>query len=106
VRKQELTDNSGRWFDMDSAKVYLEAVMLAPDGTPVSRAAGNSWEHETLYLTTHGTFVMHFADEHNPTLNQFVEWDVKKAVKWLLANGHGAEVIKMDLESEERQLEL
>ena len=106
MRKQELTDNSGRWFDVDTARIFQEAIVLAPDATPVSRAAGNSWEHETLYLTLEGTFVMHFADDHNPTLNQFVEWNVKRAVKWLLSNGHGAEVMKMGLESEEQQLEL
>jgi hypothetical protein len=108
MRKQELTDNSGRWFDIESAKIYTEAIIMASPSscTGVSRATGNSWEHETLYLTMHGAFIMHFFDEHNPTLSQFIEWDVNTAVKWLLSNGHGGEVRKLELQNEEKQFEI
>jgi hypothetical protein len=106
MNKASLADNSGRWFDIDSAREWPESVMLASDGTPVSRASGNSWEHETLYLTSHGSFVMHFFDEHNPSLSQFVECDPKKAVKWLLSNGYNDDVAKLDLANEEKMYEM
>ncbi len=106
MNKVPLNDNSGRWFDLQSARSWPEAVMLASDGTPVSRATGNSWEHETLYLTTHGSFVLGFFDEHNPSHTQFVEWDQTRAVKWLISNGYGDQVAKLELEAEEKHLEI
>lgn len=106
MNKVSLSDNSGRWFDADSAKKWPEAVMLAEDGTPVSRATGNSWEHETLYLTKYGSIVMHFFDEHNASHSQCVEWDPQKAVKWLVANGYNDDVTKLDLASEAKQFEI
>lgn len=104
--KVSLTDNSGRWFDKDSAKEWREAVILADDGTPVSMATRNSWEHETLYLTKAGSFVMWFFNEHNHSLSQYVEWDEDKAAKWLLANGHNDDVVKLDLTNQERRYEI
>ena len=74
--------------------------MVADDGTPISRATRNSWEHETLYLTSYGVFVMHFFSKHNPTLVQFVEWDLERAVKWLLSNGYFEDVKKLELARE------
>lgn len=96
MRKITLTDNSGRWFDLDAARRWDEATIQADDGTPISRATGSSWEHETLYLTSNGTFVMHFFTEHNPTLPSFVEWEPRQAVQWLLANGYPDDVAKLD----------
>lgn len=94
MRKITLFDGTGRWFDIDSAKKFDERGMLADDGTFVSLATGNSWEHETLYLTTNGTYVMFFADDRNPSLSQFVEYDAEKAVQWLLQNAYPDEVAK------------
>ena len=91
MNRVSLNDNSGRWFDLDAANRWDEAIMRADDGTPISRATRNSWEHETLYLAQ-GAFIMHFFNERNPSLSQFVAWDDKKAVQWLLANGHGNDI--------------
>jgi hypothetical protein len=91
-----LADNSGRWFDIDAARRFDEKGMLAEDGTFVSLASGNSWEHETLYLTTNGTYIMHFFNDHNPSLSQFQLYDEEKGVQWLLRNGYADDVKKHD----------
>jgi hypothetical protein len=88
MRKVTLTDNSGRWFDVDAARRWDEAAIMADDGTPISRATGNSWEHEALFLTTKGTFIIHCYNDRNRSLDSFAEYDPKEAVKWLLANGY------------------
>jgi len=93
-----LTDNSGRWFDKDRAKVFHASAVLADNGTPISNATKKSWEHETMYLTSHSEsyfFVMHFLDDHNPSLQSFVEWDQDKATKWLLANGYQGDLERL-----------
>lgn len=93
-----LTDGSGRWFDKDKARVWYASAVLADDGTPISTATKKSWEHETLYLTSAGEtyfFVMHFLDDHNPSLASYVELDHDKATKWLLANGYQGDLERL-----------
>jgi hypothetical protein len=106
VNKISLTDNSGHWFDKDAAKEWRAAAHLVDGGPAVSRATGKSWEHETLYLTSHGSFVMHFADDHNPTHAQYVPWEDDQAIKWLVANGYNDEAEKLGLAKLERKAEV
>lgn len=96
MSKITLNANSGRWFDLDSAKRWDEARVYADDGTPISLATQNSWEHETLFLTRAGRFIMHCLDEHNPSLASFVEYSLEKSVDWLLKNGYPDDVAKLD----------
>jgi hypothetical protein len=96
MRKITLTDNSGRWFDADAAKRWDEATVCADDGTPISVATRNSWEHETVFLTRAGTIIMHCVNERNPTLASFVEYDTKQAIQWLLQNGYPDDVAKWE----------
>jgi hypothetical protein len=94
--KITLTDNTGRWFDVDAAKRWVEAKVYADDGTPISCATRNSWEHETLFLTRAGTFIIHCLNERNPSLASFTEYDAKKAIQWLLQNGYPDDLAKLD----------
>ena len=99
MRKTFLTDNSARWFDLDASKTFREAVVVH-EGAVISRATGNSWEHETLYLTQGGSFIICFSNDHTDLANlsepQYEEWGEKKAIQWLIANGHFEKVSQMD----------
>src|SRR5437016_2404935 len=99
MRKITLTDNSGRWFDLEATRRFDESTAYAGDGVDVSRQTGNSWEHETLFLTTNGMFVLHCLNDRNPTLASFTEYPPDKAIPWLLANGYPDEVAKMEYRS-------
>ncbi len=103
MRKQELTDNSGRWFDLDTAKQWREATCWAGGPDDVSRATGGEHQHEKLFLTTHGTFVLHSWDDANPTFDTWQEADWENAVKWLISNGYQKDVQSWNLQSEEKQ---
>lgn len=104
-----LTDGSGRWFDKEKAKVFHASAVLADDGTPISNATKKSWEHETLYLTSAGEryfFVMHFLDDHNPSLASYVEFDHAKASHWLLANGYQGDLERLGFNELVRDAEI
>jgi hypothetical protein len=100
MQKITLTDNSGRWFDVDASKRWDEARVYANDGTTISRATRKSWEHETLFMTIAGTFIIHCLNERNASLASFAEYDGKKAIQWLLQNGYPDEASKLDYKGE------
>ncbi len=107
MKKIPLTDNSGRWFDMDSAKEFRPDSFVSQSGEEVCRVTGLPFLWETLYLTEHGSFILiRTCDRYCPEAEGVVEMDPKSAVQWLIANGHQEEVKKLDLASEESQLEL
>jgi hypothetical protein len=108
MKKIPLTDNSGRWFDMDSARALKADSYTDQQGNKVCRATGHPEVWETLYLTLKGTFILIRDDggEFVPGSSGAVEMDPERAVEWLIANGHQAEVKKLDMEKEERRLEL
>jgi hypothetical protein len=107
MRKVVLSDKSGRWFDADTARAFEAESIIYPSGKEVCRATDIPGLWETLYLTEHGTFVLvHTYDGYAPDAERAVEMEVPAAVRWLITNGHQEEVKKLDLASEESQLEI
>jgi hypothetical protein len=108
MKKVILTDGSGRWFDIDSARSFGADFITAPSGEEICRATGISQLREDLYLTGPGTFVLvrTCVRCYNPEAEGAVEIDMNGAARWLISNGHQEEVKKMEMESEERQLEI
>ncbi len=101
-----LSDNSGRWFDINSARKWTEAVESKPDGTNISKATGVPWQHETLCLTRCGTFIMHFQDLHDYPTDRYAVWDQQQALKWLAANGHEVSLERLEEAKHIRRLEV
>lgn len=57
MRRIVLTDGSGRWFDEDKAEAFDEERWF--DGrNQISRATGDQFEHERLYRTASGQWVL------------------------------------------------
>ena len=107
MNKIAFTDNSGRWFDRNSAKKFRPASYTdSQTGQAVCRATNHPCVWETLYLTRSGDFVIVRSSDDWPEVEAVEEIEVKDAVKWLITNGHQEEVKKMDLASEEKQLEV
>lgn len=106
MNRISLTDNSGRWFNLDTARRWDEGVIRADDGTPISRATGNSWEHEALFLTTNGTFLLFAGSDRNPSLATFNIMEPEKAIQWLLANNHHDGIDQLEYSQEVERFEL
>jgi hypothetical protein len=107
MRKIVLSDGSGRWFDADRAKKFEAKSIISHGGEEICRATNVPGLWENLYLTQHGSFVLvRTYDGYAPDAEGAVEMEVTNAVRWLVSNGHGEEVKKMDLATEEAQLEL
>jgi hypothetical protein len=79
------------WFDPDTAERFSEA--REPDGTSV--ATRSRWEHEYLYRTRKGRWVL----EHESNYQNGRDWHEfvtdEQAEAWLLRNGHGKAAKKL-----------
>jgi hypothetical protein len=80
----------GRWFSLESATVWEEARRW--DGNNmVSVATGSQWEHERLYLTAKGAWVLYsWSQQWQGTLGRYTVIPESVASEWLVDNGHAA----------------
>jgi hypothetical protein len=79
--------NQTRWFDQDSAKRFVEATYFN-GSNHISIATNSQWDHETLYLTRRGAWILHSWSQWQRTRDTYVEIEKEKAHSWLLRNGH------------------
>ncbi len=57
MKRIAITDYSGSWFDADKAECYKEDSYH--DGRNfISKATGSQWEHEAIYITKSGKFIL------------------------------------------------
>ena len=87
MRRVALTDGSGRWFDLEKAERFPEDADW--DGRNwISRATGSQWEHETLYRTAGGRWILHWFSQWQGTRDRWEEVDAETAAAWLVRNGY------------------
>jgi transcriptional regulator with XRE-family HTH domain len=100
TKKAALSDGSGNWFDLNSAKVWEDRISdheNSSDGPHTQK----------LYLTEKGTFILcswhWWLDNMEPL---YLPIDQEMAVRWLVANGYKHVLCKLELQPEERKLEV
>lgn len=79
------------WFDREKAEVFQEAVWW--DGSNnISVPTGTEFDHETLYRTRGGRWVLHIWSQWQGSRETYTFIDDETARRWLLANEHDAAV--------------
>jgi len=82
-----LTDGSGRYFDADKAQSWDEGTRW--DGrNHISKASGSQWEHEALYRTEGGVYVLHHWSQWQGSNESYEEVTAEEAAAWLSKNEH------------------
>lgn len=82
-----LTDGSGRWFSPDSATCYRESQTW--DGQNyISDATGSQWDHEMIYVTRGGRYILHWWSQWQGSRASYVEVSRETACRWLLSQGN------------------
>ena len=80
-----LTDDSGTWFETNSAVLFKEDTRW--DGrNQISVPTGSQWEHEWLYYTKSGKWVMHTWSNYQGRGESYEQVSEEKAVEWLIQN--------------------
>jgi len=89
MKRQRLTD--GGWFDREAAKRYNEDTYH--DGQNfISRATGTQWDHESLYRTRRGRWVLHWWSQWQGSRESWIEISADEAHRWLIKQGHSGAV--------------
>jgi len=80
-------EEAQKWFDKDTAESWEEATYFNGNNH-ISKATGSQWEHETLFRTAKGRWVVFHRSQWQGSTDTWCEVSKADAVKWLLANGH------------------
>jgi hypothetical protein len=77
----------GTWFETDRAQAWDEETEF--DGNNhISKATGSQWDHEKLYRTASGRFVLERSSQRQGVRDSHEIIDPKEAAAWLILNGH------------------
>jgi hypothetical protein len=83
-----LTDGSGAWFNRNSSIRFHEATRW--DGrNQISVPTGSQWDHERLYFTKSGKWVLNSFSNYQGSLETYTQIDQDEAITWLVQNDHG-----------------
>lgn len=78
---------NGTWFDPSKAKSFEEATRWN-GSNHISVATGSQWDHEQLYFTRKGTWVLHSWSQWQGSSKSYMAIDATVAAQWLVTNGH------------------
>lgn len=83
MNRQPLDD--GGWFDLDTAEHWDEATRH--DGrNMISIATGSQWDHEELYRTRKGLWVLHAWSQWQGSTESWQRLSTPIAIEWLIRN--------------------
>lgn len=78
-------DGTGRWFDPQAAERFDEATYW--DGrNHISKATGSQFDHEALFRTAGGRWVLHSWSQWQGSREVFVELTLRDAARWFAKN--------------------
>jgi hypothetical protein len=87
MQRQALTDGSGRWFDLDSAECFDEHTWWNGNNH-ISKATGSQWDHEKLYRTAGGRWILNQWSQWQGSSETWEEINDAEAAAWLVTNNH------------------
>ena len=76
---------NGGWFDVDAAR-WVDEDTYWDGNNHISVATGSQWDHEELYVTRQGRFVLHHSSQWQGSQDEWEEIDARDAAEWLVRN--------------------
>ena len=81
--------DGGGWFNPDAAQKFIEETRF--DGrNRISVPTGSQWEHEALYCTRRGVYVLNSWSQWQGSRERWTRVSTVRAADWLTANGYAA----------------
>lgn len=79
-----LTDDSSQWFDDEKATKFDEATWWNGNNH-ISRATGSQWEHEALYFTKSGNWILNAWSQRQGSGETYEAVSQHAAIAWLIS---------------------
>lgn len=86
MNRQSLSN--GQWFDLDAIIHSWEEGTRWNGNNHISLVTGSQWEHQKLYRTASGRWVLHSWSQYQGSTESWEEIDAAAAARWLVINGH------------------
>lgn len=81
-----LTNKTGQWFDDDKAEMIKENTTYNGNNW-ISDATGSQWEHEYLYRTVKGRWVLNHSSPYHGSMETYEEINNEGAAAWMAKQG-------------------
>lgn len=106
MNRQTITDDEGipgGWFDRDKATTYAEGT--DHDGSNfISKATGSQWEHEYLYHTKKGKWILHHWSQWQGSTERWTIISPSDAAAWLIRNDRDVEAAGLGKQAGEQEV--
>lgn len=89
MKRIALTDGSGRWFDREKS-IHFDEDTYWNGHNHISKATGSQWEHQRLYRTAGGRWILASWSAYQEVRDSYEEINDAAATVWLVLNGHDA----------------
>ena len=105
MKRIALTDGTGQWFDADKASLYEEDTFH--DGRNfISKATGSQWEHEFIYVTKSGKFILNHYSNFQGSRETYELISKEAAAAWFTKQGFSDDDIPEVFRKEVAELEI
>lgn len=85
MKRIPLTDGSNGWFNEETSVKFGEDTRW--DGNNhISIPTGSQWDHEALYYTRSGRWVLNEWSQYENTAETYGEISMEEAARWLIQN--------------------
>ena len=95
MKRIALTGSSS-WFDVDAATRFNESETWNGSNN-ISDATRSQTEHEVLFRTASGRWVLECWSQWQGHLETFEIIDNKAAAAWLVINGHNSDIVATEI---------
>jgi hypothetical protein len=106
MKKIALSENgvkTGKFFDSDKATQYKEDTYYNGNNH-ISKSTGSQWNHEALYRTASGKWVLNCYSQYQGTIETYEIISPATAARWFVKNEY--EDIPKELQEETSSLEV
>ena len=87
IMNRQAIDNTHTWFDIGKSTQYLEDTHFNGSNM-ISVNTGSQWDHEALYRTKSGSWILHCWSQWQGSGETWTLIDDETAAAWLVANNH------------------
>lgn len=97
MKRQPLTDNTGKWFDLAAAEKFDEDTWWNGNNH-ISCATGSQWDHEALYYTKGKRWILNHWSQWQGSSQTWEELDATAAAAWLVKNHQKAPAVEAEIQ--------